>query len=189
MNARELRALLRVAGLQPPFVLVGHSLGALNAQVFWTEYAEDVAGMVLLDSPPRAWLEGRRFSGLWGMAVSAGEDLEAAAAQAIQASSSEAGPLEAMASEHQEMLRTGSDVAGIDSFRDLPLLVVAAGRANLAFGDSATAYQEFWVEENRILALRSSAGRLEVLDSIGHGMNREAPSLLVELIGRFLSEQ
>jgi pimeloyl-ACP methyl ester carboxylesterase len=186
-NAQELRALLSVAELQPPFVLVGHSLGALNAQAFWTEYPGDVAGLVLLDPPPKAWLEGRRFPGLWEMAVAAGEDLQAAAAQGRGESPSETALLEAMASEHQEMLRTGADVAGIDSFGDLNLLVVAAGRPNPAFGDSAAAYQQFWIEENRTLAGRSTAGRVEVLGSIGHGMNHEAPSVLLELLRGFLA--
>ena len=75
----------------------------------------------------------------------------------------------------------------MDSFGDLPLLVIAAGRPNPAFGDSAAAYQEFWVEENRKVASRSSRGRIVVLDSVGHGMNREAPEALVSLIRDFLS--
>ncbi len=186
-SAHDLRALLSTAKVRTPFVLVGHSLGALNAQAFWTEYPDDVAGLILLDTPPRAWLERRRFPGLWDMAVAAGEDLQAAADQARQASAPEAVLLETMASEHQEMLRIGAVVAGIDSFGDLPLLVVAAGRSNRAFGDSASAYQQFWIEENRAVAGRSTVGRVEVLDSIGHGMNREAPGVLVELIRMFLA--
>lgn len=42
--------LLSDAGLEPPFVLVGHSLGGLNAQVLARERADDVAGLVLVDA-------------------------------------------------------------------------------------------------------------------------------------------
>ena len=167
-------------------MLVGHSLGALNAQAFWTKFPGDVAGMILFDPPPRAFLERGRFPGLWDMMVAAGEDLQAVAAQVRGDSSSEVGQLEAMASEHQEMLRIGAVVAGIDSFGDLPLLVVAAGRPNPAFGDSASAFQQFWIEESHAVASRSTAGRVEVLESIGHAMNYEAPSVILDLIRGFL---
>jgi pimeloyl-ACP methyl ester carboxylesterase len=187
VNAQELRALLNVAEIQPPFVLVGHSLGGLNAQAFWTQYPGDVAGMILLDPPPRAFLERGRFPGLWDLVVAEGEDLQARAAQARRDSASDAGLMEAMASEHQEMLRLGAIVAGIDSFGDLPLLVVAAGRPNLDyFGDSAMVFQQFWIDENRALAGRSTVGRVEVLDSIGHAMSSEAPSVILDLIRGFL---
>ena len=47
--ARELRDALRAAGLPPPYVLVGASLGGLYIRVFAGTYPEDVSGMVLVD--------------------------------------------------------------------------------------------------------------------------------------------
>jgi pimeloyl-ACP methyl ester carboxylesterase len=47
--ARELRAGLRGAGLPPPYVLVGASLGGLYIRVFAGTYPEDMSGMVLVD--------------------------------------------------------------------------------------------------------------------------------------------
>nr|WP_222124882.1 alpha/beta hydrolase [Variovorax boronicumulans] len=47
--AEEQHALLREAGLQPPYVLVGHSLGGLYQYVYARMYPQDVAGLVLLD--------------------------------------------------------------------------------------------------------------------------------------------
>jgi len=47
--ARELRHALRVAGVPPPYVLVGASLGGLYIRVFAGTYPEDVSGMVLVD--------------------------------------------------------------------------------------------------------------------------------------------
>lgn len=186
-NAHDLRLVLAEAGVRRPFVLVGHSLGGLNAQAYWSAHPEDVAGLVLLDPPPRAWLERRRFPGLWDMAVSAGDELSGAADAARAQGSPEAEHLTAMASEHTAMLREGAAAAAIESFEGLPLLVVAAGRPNPAFGDSAVAYQELWIEENRRLANRSLGGRVHVLDSVGHSMNREAPEAVVSLILDFLA--
>jgi pimeloyl-ACP methyl ester carboxylesterase len=48
--ARELHTLLQQAGIPPPYVLVGHSFGGLVARRFATEYADEVAGVVLVDA-------------------------------------------------------------------------------------------------------------------------------------------
>jgi pimeloyl-ACP methyl ester carboxylesterase len=48
--ARELHALLQQAGVQGPYVLVGHSLGGAPARVFAHIYAPEVAGVVFIDS-------------------------------------------------------------------------------------------------------------------------------------------
>ena len=50
LAARRLRALLHKAGVLPPFVLVGHSMGGLLVRVFAGLYPDEVAGMVLLDA-------------------------------------------------------------------------------------------------------------------------------------------
>ncbi len=48
-------AMLRAAGLTGPFVLVGHSLGGLNAQLYAFRSPEQVAGMVLIDPSVPDW--------------------------------------------------------------------------------------------------------------------------------------
>jgi pimeloyl-ACP methyl ester carboxylesterase len=51
-TARELRAALAAAGISPPFVLVGGSIGGDYCRVFANEYPVDTAGLVLLDPTP-----------------------------------------------------------------------------------------------------------------------------------------
>jgi pimeloyl-ACP methyl ester carboxylesterase len=46
----ELHELLHRAGIPAPYVLVGHSLGGLNARVYNGMYPDDVAGAVLVDA-------------------------------------------------------------------------------------------------------------------------------------------
>ena len=46
----ELHTLLGNAGVQGPYVLVGHSLGGTNMQLYASRYPDEVAGMVLVDS-------------------------------------------------------------------------------------------------------------------------------------------
>jgi pimeloyl-ACP methyl ester carboxylesterase len=45
----ELRTLLHKAGLAPPYVLVGHSFGAINVLWYALHHREEVAGLVLVD--------------------------------------------------------------------------------------------------------------------------------------------
>jgi pimeloyl-ACP methyl ester carboxylesterase len=69
----ELRQLLREVELQPPYVLVGMSLGGLSTRLFAYHYPEEVAGMVLVDvahermyeDAPVEWVElNKRLEGL-----------------------------------------------------------------------------------------------------------------------------
>lgn len=45
----ELRTLLEQASLQPPYILVGHSSGAINMLVYAYQFPQEVAGLVLVD--------------------------------------------------------------------------------------------------------------------------------------------
>jgi pimeloyl-ACP methyl ester carboxylesterase len=48
---RELHALLQSADIDGPYVLVGHSMGGIYAMFYATGYPDEVAGIVLVDSP------------------------------------------------------------------------------------------------------------------------------------------
>ena len=48
--ADDLHTLLANAGVQPPYVLVGHSIGGIHARRFAANYTSDVAGLVFVDS-------------------------------------------------------------------------------------------------------------------------------------------
>jgi len=48
--ASDLHALLQAAGISPPYVLVGHSLGGIIARRFQADHPQAVVGMVLIDS-------------------------------------------------------------------------------------------------------------------------------------------
>lgn len=49
-SATDMARALKVAGLNGPFLVVGHSLGGLNAQVFASLYPSEVAGLALVSS-------------------------------------------------------------------------------------------------------------------------------------------
>ncbi len=56
--ARELQEVLRAADVRPPYVLVGHSFGALVVRIFAARHPAEVSGLVLVDpADPEEWLE------------------------------------------------------------------------------------------------------------------------------------
>src|SRR5215831_9333739 len=59
---KDLRALLRYAQVEPPYVLVGHSIGGFNVRLFANQHPEEVAGVVLVDSAhPDQWTRFARL--------------------------------------------------------------------------------------------------------------------------------
>ncbi|MBB3909961.1 alpha/beta fold hydrolase [Sphingomonas desiccabilis] len=48
--ANDLHAVLQEAGVRGPFLLIGHSIGGLHAQVFASRFPNDTAGLVLVSS-------------------------------------------------------------------------------------------------------------------------------------------
>jgi pimeloyl-ACP methyl ester carboxylesterase len=49
-TVKELHTLLGNADVQAPYLLVGHSLAGINMQLYVSQYPDEVAGMVLVDS-------------------------------------------------------------------------------------------------------------------------------------------
>lgn len=61
----ELRSSLRSRGLEPPYVLVGHSLGGLYMQLFARRYPDEALGLVLVDSTHPEQFKGKGAPEHW----------------------------------------------------------------------------------------------------------------------------
>lgn len=186
-EADELKALLDASSIQGPFVLVGHSLGALNVQVFAAQYPEDVAGMVLLDPPPLGWLLGERFLDLRGMAERMTNEWQAIADRGSASSEpreqAEAAFLGMIASEHREMFGESARLVGaIETFGDTRLVVIASGVPNPMFGDVAEEYQGYWADQSRAIAAKSTRGEFILAEQSSHMLHEKAADLVLASI-------
>jgi pimeloyl-ACP methyl ester carboxylesterase len=106
-EAEELKALLEKATVPGPYVLVGHSLGALNMQVFASKYPDKVAGMVLLDPPPLSFILGQEYKDLGVMAERMTAEWQAIADSTVKSpdarEQARSSFFQMIASEHREM--------------------------------------------------------------------------------------
>lgn len=49
-QAREVHLLLEQAGIEAPYIMAGHSFGAIWTRIYASEYPEDISGIVLVDT-------------------------------------------------------------------------------------------------------------------------------------------
>jgi len=186
-EAEELKTLLEKASVPGPYVLVGHSLGGLNAQVFASRYPGKVAGLVLLDPPPLSFIAGREYQELRPMAERMTAEWQGIADSA--AKSADAGEraraafFRTIASEHREMFGESARLANaVATFDDTPLVVIAAGKPNPAFGKVAEEYQNYWIGQSRTLAGKSPKGRFVLAEGASHYLYLDVPDLVAENI-------
>ncbi|UCF38046.1 MAG: alpha/beta hydrolase [Acidobacteriota bacterium] len=186
-EADELKAVLDGAGIPGPYILVGHSLGALNMSVFTHKYPELVAGLVLLDPPPLSFITGEDFKMLLAMAERMTAQWQIYADQGAESSDpgerARAVFFQTLASEHRELFGASARlVSEISSFADIPLIVMAAGRANPAFGEIAEEYQDYWIEQSRAFSQKSSDARFILAETSSHHLYIDVPELVEEAV-------
>ncbi len=183
----ELKALLDASSIVGPLVLVGHSLGALNVQVFAARYPENVAGLVLLDPPPLGWLLGERYADLLTMAEQMTDEWQAIADSGLVSSDpeerAEAVFFQMIASEHREVFGESAQLAAaIKGFGEMPVAVIASGVPNPMLGDVAEEYQSYWTDQSRAIAAQSTRGEFVFAEDSSHRLHEEAADLVVASI-------
>lgn len=186
-EAEELKTLLERASIPGPYVLVGHSLGALNVELFAARYPKAVAGMVLLDPPPRSFILGQEYGELSVMAEQMTAQWQGIADSAATSGRPEdqarAAFFGAIASEHRALFgETARQISAITSFGDIPLVVIAAGKPNPAFGEVAEPFQRYWIEQSRALSDLSSRGRFVLAEGSSHYIYLDAPDLVEQAV-------
>jgi pimeloyl-ACP methyl ester carboxylesterase len=196
--ADELRQGLAGAGIGPPFVLVGHSIGGIIARRFTVRYRDDVAGMVLIDSSHEDQARRRRADGWWRgaprtfsyvlrrrarvlglrrLAVQAGfselnaeiaRDIPPECAAAARAINLTARHRRAVVQEFMLLTRSHGQPVGLGG---LPVTVLTAA------GRDAT-----WMQMQAELAGLSTAGTHIVAVHGGHYLQRDEPDLVASAI-------
>lgn len=169
--ARELRVVIEALGISGPLVLVGHSMGGVHVLRYVTLYPDQVAGVVILDTPP-AGFEERRLGLL-------APDEREARRRLLRAGLE--GTPETVRLE-REGARSPSewDFSAFPS--TLPLVVVVADSQN--FGDlgSQAAHRRLWREGSREWLTLSRRARLIIAEGSGHMVHHDRPGIVLRAV-------
>ncbi len=151
--ADRLASLIDLLALPPPHIIVGHSLGGFNAQVYARRHPEHVAAVVLVDAasqfePPGIFVSKAKL---------------------------QPGSIDAL---EEQGLQLG--IAAIDSeppFPPVPLTVLAATDHAMP-----VEMEKLWVETQAKIATLSPKGHLTIVEGSGHYIQVDEPEAVVTAI-------
>jgi pimeloyl-ACP methyl ester carboxylesterase len=210
----ELRDILAAAGVEPPYLLVGHSFSSLTVQAFAYLHPDEVMGIVLVDGahedqmerfPPelasRAMLAG--FAGQLRQLAQAGrrgEPLpelmpvpesfpEPLATAYRDATSPTTDRLETAAAEYEGLEESQAQVRELSgsSLGEIPIVALRHGVPQSMPGVAVEVnerYETAWQQMQDELATRSDSGQVIVAEGAGHMIHHDRPDLVVQAIRR-----
>lgn len=216
--AEDLRAALEASGEEPPYVLVGHSLGGPLIVTYTRHFPGDVAGLVMVDaSHPRQLEEFRAvapsvadppltpirvaaalsWAGVVRAATSSTAPMPNQGADVVRAvgayaSTSINGALREMDALAPTLREAGEGRA----LGDRPLVVLTATRPLTAAErapaglteEEATAMRRVWKTLHEDEASWSTRSRHELVDDAGHYIQFDRPDVVVEAVRSVVHE-
>jgi pimeloyl-ACP methyl ester carboxylesterase len=204
--ARDLHRLVRAAGLEPPFVLAGHSFGAHIIRLYHHAYPGEASGIVFVDAahedagtihgmPHRARPAMPRVV-IRGLSIVAGRF----GMMRFRASDPGPPPQPWTAAEWDVLARlrrqrnvlladakvgpgraTDDLVRSTGGLEDMPLIVLTQGNQSSP-SSAAPGVLEGWVDLQRRFAGRSRRGRQVLVPDSGHGIPEEAPHAVITAV-------
>jgi pimeloyl-ACP methyl ester carboxylesterase len=176
----DLRALLAAAKIEPPYLLVGFSLGGWNVMVHRDRHPADVVGAILVDVRPPA------ASKRWLEALPPESPTES---EAIRLAREESTTFDTDPSLNPEGLRldkSAAEALATKGFGNLPLVVLAAANTSaISAGFEPPQGQrmvDIWWELQQELVSRSTEGRLVKVDGTEHEIPIDRPDAVADAI-------
>jgi pimeloyl-ACP methyl ester carboxylesterase len=166
----ELRAALRAAGEESPFVLVGASLGGLNAQLFAARHPQDIAGIVFVDAIHPDF--DRRFAEVMGR--------DAARARARSLARNPEGI------SFRDLLASDREVRAAGELPAVPIVVLVHGRSFEPGGEPVPKLERAW----RALAqdLAGPGGTATVVPGTSHRIAEDTPAAVIYAVRKVLNQ-
>ena len=202
--ASELHALLGAAGIRPPFVIVGHSMGGYDVRVYASLYPQEIVGMILVDAshpdqenrfPPElknlegSWHREAEFItytmpiGVPRLLGLCDDDPSARAADCNWHSSRE------QLAEMQAIPESATQAGATGSLGDLPLTVLSHDPEKPSSemrADLAKSVNESWEKMQDELAHLSTRGIHVVAKNSSHYIQIDRPDVVIDSVRRMV---
>ena len=201
----ELHALLGNAGERAPYILVGHSIAGIHVQLYASQYPDEVAGLVLVDSSHEDQLNRKGMTAIpsfYPPLIKAVSPFGVVRLLDLVGTPSPNMPPEveveraAVYSHTRNMYTYADEIAAIavsmEQLRaapmrlgDKPLIVLTRGmkEANQASSpEGAEQAEQAWAELQADLAHRSSSGRQIIAEKSSHYIQFDQPDLVIDAI-------
>lgn len=162
----ELRDMLRTEGLEPPYVLVGHSLGGTMVKLFAKTWPGEIAGVVLVDARHEEFTQRCRQVGVHRLLYEPPERFLNMLPPVPRAEVL-AAPLTL-----KQARRAGA-------FPDVPLIVLTQANATSRWPESLG---KVWLASQRRMAGMSALGRIKVVGDAGHNVHMDRPDVVVRAV-------
>ncbi len=162
-----LRAALDAAATRPPYILVGHSLGGLYANLFARIHADEVCGVVLVDAAASDDILNGPSPGGLARLINAALGIVARLTRRVPSS------------ELDSVDVTLRQIETAPPFPDIPLVVVTGGQRMPLV--PATAFRAH-VDSQRELVALSPHGRHVIGRNSGHFPHLQEPQVVIDAI-------
>ncbi|MEI2665408.1 alpha/beta fold hydrolase [Rossellomorea sp. LJF3] len=160
---KEMKELLSILDIKPPYLFVGHSFGGVNVSVYAHEYPEEVAGLVLVDSTPVDYRE--RF-----LPTMTSEFQEAYRKQFVREGN------------YEEFMESLGQLKEYEETLSMPVIVLSAGKKD----HYSEASQELWNIMQREMALISSKGEFVLAENSAHYIQRDEPLVVIKAVEKLI---
>lgn len=196
--AAELRTLLMLAELPPPYLLVGHSFGGFNVRLFAGLFPADMAGLVLVDAPHEAQANALFEQGILGVLDPNGwlrsfwspellSSLPAEVAAIAETLGMQAKTWYTILNEATAFDASGQELQATPFPSDIPLGVLMHGRRIFPPGVIGDGLEQDWLRANRDLVRAQTRGVFAIAPESGHLVHAEQPELIVEIVRKVLA--
>ncbi len=190
--AQDLHTLLVNAGIQRPYILVGHSMGGMLVRVFTDRYPDEVVGLVLVDAAhpdmgPRLLAGLPKKSLLESMAIRSWR-------QYLTWQSDSKGQ-DRMNIEGVDLQSSIEQVKALQPLGDLPLVVISRSPHNKEWPGMPTlpveinsALFQIWQDlQNELTGLSSNSTHV-FASSAGHMIPTEEPEVVIQSIHKLVND-
>ncbi len=200
-NATELRALLMRAGVKPPYVLVGHSFGGYDVQLFASRYPDSVAGLVLVDSSHSEQVQRFEAKPISvntvpqpGNAVLISRPLlpkgiPAELSSTLAALMSSPKALLATMDELQHFRTSARQVAQSGPWPDVPVVVLTRGKRVWPATEKGRLMEALWMQLQTELAKRNPRSLQIVARHSGHHIHLDQPEVVTRAVALLLDAE